>query len=159
MGEKNCTADGRIGAAPAISDALGLSVEAFARASSQTDGFSDAAPATRLRMLRAAMLRNALADAHGDDADQIIAAWLYERSGDGPRTAFMDMSLTQIKGDAEMWAEVSPRLEIAAYVRAGLQKLAASALAPAMRKALIAALWKGLSADDKRSFIARVSGQ
>ena len=145
--------------APEIGDTVALAAEAFARASSQTDGFSDAAPTTRLRMLRAAMLRNALADAHGDDADQIIAAWLYERAGGGPRTAFMDMALTQITGDAEMWAEVSPRLEIAAYVRAGLQKLAASALAPAMRKALIAALWKGLSADDKRSFIARVAGQ
>lgn len=113
--------------------------------------------ATRLRMWRAGALHAALQDAHPEDADQIVAAWLHERMGHGPRTALLDLALSQITADADMWADVSPRIEIAAYVRAGLKMLAGSALAPAMRRQLFAALWQGMSADDKRAFIERVA--
>lgn len=113
--------------------------------------------AAELRIWRATVLAMAIGDAHPDDADQIVSAWLADMSGNGPRTAFIDNDLSQIKADAQMWAEVSPRVEIAAYVRAGLEKLAASALAPAMRRQIFAALWRDMRPEDRRAFIERVT--
>lgn len=111
----------------------------------------------QMRIMRAGALMIALRDAHPDDADQIICAWLHGAGDVAPRTGFLDVELSAIVADAEMWAEAAPRVEIAAYVRSGMQKLAASALAAPMRRNLIALLWRGLSPDDKRAFIERVT--
>ena len=107
------------------------------------------------RMARALVLAEALDRAEPHDADTLASAWVADHMTGGPTHTLACM----IDNSASWWAQTAPRVEVAAYVRAGLQELAASALAPAMRKALIAALWNGLSADDKRSFIARVAGQ
>lgn len=114
-----------------------------------------ASAAMRLRMERANTLAIAIADAHPDDAHQIMTAALDDMQTIGPMTS----SFGPIRDDAQWWAEICPQHELQEYVYAGLKVLAGRALGRSARLKFLAALWNGVAPNDKQEFIDRVARQ
>lgn len=109
-------------------------------------------PLSRARL--AELLCVALRECHDDDADQIVTAWVTDRTTHGP---VQDLFGT-IRQDAAFWAETAPRLELQAYAYAALKELGKSALGRSARLGLMAAMWNGMGEQDRAQFLRRVSG-
>ena len=114
--------------------------------------FDEAIASAKLRRAYAESLCYAIGQCRPKDAAQIMAAALEDMEVGGPDPAF-----GPLRADAEWWAELAPPHEVQEYVYAGLKQLGQQALGSGARKRMILALWQGLSADDKRAFIAKVT--
>lgn len=115
---------------------------------------SDAASHIRLRMERRNTLCMAIADCDPDDALQIITAVLAGMETAGPQHDLIGTA----RSDAEWWASLAPPHELQAYTYSGLRALARQTIPTAIRLRLMALLWNGLMAADKREFLRRMTG-
>lgn len=106
------------------------------------------------RMIAANRLGVAIADCHPDDACAIMAAALSDLTAGAPIAAVMD-----VKEDAQFWADVASPIEIEAYLRACLLRIDNMATALGERKRMMMALWLSFSAEDKDSFLKRVTAE
>jgi len=113
-------------------------------------------PITRpsYRAETATTLCMAIGACNPSDAAQIMAAALEQMATGGPDH---DVFGT-VRQDAEWWAEIAPAHEVQAYVNAGLRQLLKSAIGPKARKAVIVALWRGMTDQDKAAFLRAVAG-
>lgn len=118
------------------------------------DPFDAALASAELRRAWAESLCIAISQCHPIDASQIMVAALEDMSRGSPPHTF----LTLTDEDADLWAACAPQHELQAYTFAGLKQLGQRALTPAIRRRFIADLWRGLSQDDRKAFLARVAG-
>lgn len=109
-------------------------------------------PESKVRAALAESLCLAIAQCHPDDAAQIMAAALDDMSAGMPDLAiFSDM-----RADAEFWADAATPIEVEAYFVAALRRLGGMAHGLAARKRLLVSLWQSLPVPDRRAFLSRV---
>jgi hypothetical protein len=109
----------------------------------------------RTRADLAAQLAQAIADAHPDDACQIMTAALTDLSaGLPPAHPFVSA-----EEDANWWVTDAAPAQLAAVLAAVLKRLTNRALHLKMRKRLFMVLWRSFTEADKRRFLAYAKGE
>jgi hypothetical protein len=109
----------------------------------------------RMRAEMAAQLAEAIADAHPDDACQIMTAALIDLSaGLPPAHPFVSA-----EEDAAWWASEAAPAQLVAVLAAVLKRLSDRALHLKMRKRLFMVLWRSFADADKRRFLDFAKGE
>lgn len=109
----------------------------------------------KMRAAMASQLAEAIADAHPDDAAQIMTAALIDLSAGNPGQGSLFVCAEE---DAKWWASIATPVELMAVMRATLERLGDLAMHRDMRKRLFFQLWKSLGADDRARFLAYAVG-
>jgi len=100
-------------------------------------------------------LAEAIAEAHPDDACQLMTGALIDLSAGIPSGAvFIDA-----EDDALWWASIATPAELVAVLAATLRALGSTALHITQRKRLFMQLWRSFSPADKSSFLSRAKGE
>lgn len=80
-----------------------------------------------------------------------VAAFVLDLTGAGfPQI----LGFSDIRGQAELWADCANHLELEVYTVAGLRRLGRVPLARRQRKRLFLALWDTFSEEDREAFLA-----
>lgn len=83
----------------------------------------------------------------------VMCAAIDEMGAGAPQVSLLQ---EKVRSDATWWADCASTVELEAYTAASLRALAQKNFAPAARKRLLVMLWEGLSATDRRAFLAAV---
>ena len=108
----------------------------------------------RFRMDMATALAQAIADAHPDDAVQLMSAALTDLTHSGRRPGFF----LDAEEDAAWWACIEPPEVLLAVLSVVLDNLGNRAMHLNTRKRLFWALWERFAAKDRAQFLAKVRG-
>lgn len=127
--------------------------------SKPSDGRPDFAPLCsedlKVRMELAEALAEAIAEAHPDDACQLMTGALIDLSAGIPSGAvFIDA-----EDDALWWASIATPAELVAVLTATLRALGNTALHVSQRKRLFMQLWRSFSAEDRARFLSYAKGE
>ncbi len=101
-------------------------------------------------------LATAIAECDRADAVQIMAAAIDDLGGGGPDLSVMQSNLRR---DADWWADFASPPELETVVAAGLRKIGVTALGIKARKRLMVMLWQSLTEADRRAFLQNVDPQ
>ncbi|MCT8328264.1 hypothetical protein [Albidovulum sediminis] len=107
------------------------------------------------RLECAERLAEAIADAHPDDAAQLMTAALLDHAA---RSPVGDVFLNA-EEDARWWASIAPPHQLVAVLAATLDALGSKALHLKMRKQLFLTLWKSFPTADRQNFVDYAAGQ
>ena len=106
-----------------------------------------------LRAARATVLAEAIAEAHPDDARQILTAALIDLSAGMPKGPNL---IGEVREDARWWSSMATPVELLEYMGAALRELSQKALCLSHRKQLFAVLWETFPQEDRIAFLSRV---
>jgi hypothetical protein len=82
-----------------------------------------------------------------------VAAFVLDLTGAGfPQIP----GFSDIRGQAELWADCANHIELEVYTVAGLRRLGCVPLARRQRKRLFQALWDTFSEEDREAFLAQL---
>ncbi len=103
----------------------------------------------KVRLELAQALADAIADAHPDDAVQLMAAALTDLTPAGSRPAFF----LDAEADAAWWANYETPEVLVAVLKVALENLGNRAMHLETRKRLFMALWRGFTSADQDRFL------
>lgn len=82
----------------------------------------------------------------------LLCGWLDENGAGMPDPSYVD----HVRRDAAVWADLATPAELEAYVAFGLRSMGNAYFSPGARKRLLVLLWEGLTAEDRKRFLAQV---
>jgi hypothetical protein len=109
----------------------------------------------KVRLELAQALADAIADAHPDDAVQLMAAALTDLTPAGSRPAFC----LDAEADAAWWANYETPEVLVAVLKVALENLGNRAMHLETRKRLFMALWQKFTSADQDRFLAVARGK
>ncbi len=109
----------------------------------------------KVRLELAQALADAIADAHPDDAVQLMAAALTDLTPAGSRPAFF----LDAEADAAWWANYETPDVLVAVLKVALENLGNRAMHRETRKRLFMTLWRGFTSAEQNRFLAFAKGE